>query len=138
MSPAPRPRTGGLDPLAVRETEAGGGPEFLPRDPDEHPRLCLTYSLHGAVGQVEVSSRERGVRVFPNPTNGMLTVQVPPDESITTIQLIGGMGEVGYEWREQALERLMLELPAVAPGRYLIRIVGLEKVWSSPVILNRP
>lgn len=109
-------------------------------DPDEHPRLCLTYTLHGAVGQVEVSERERGLRVFPYPSNGMFTVQVPPDGSITTIQLIGGMGEVVYDWRGQTLqkERLILEFPAVASGRYMLRIVGPEMVRYAPVVLMRP
>ena len=84
--------------------------------------------------------RERGLRVFPNPMNGMFTVQVPPDGGITTIQLIGGMGEVVYEWREQALqkERLILEFPAVASGRYMLRTVGPEMVRYAPVVLTRP
>ena len=79
-----------------------------------------------------------GVEAFPVPTNGALNLELDLGavQKNLTMELRDASGRLilSEQWKGQATGRRTLDLGAVAPGHYTVRLTDGEGQWRLPVI----
>lgn len=78
----------------------------------------------GTVGMGE--QRADGVRVFPNPASGMLSISTAGQSVITSVELLDVTGRVARSMGANAASLVNLGLNGIAPGEYLVRVNRAE------------
>ena len=63
-----------------------------------------------------------GVRVFPNPSTGQFSVELPDVEGLCRLQLLDVAGRVVLQEQVQGNATVVLRLPDATRGLYLLRI----------------
>jgi hypothetical protein len=77
-----------------------------------------------------------GSFIFPNPTNGVLNIELPTNNS-AAIQVINTMGQVNFLNKNQALDnsnRCSIDLSTLNNGVYFIRIEQDGKTWTEKIL----
>lgn len=86
------------------------------------------------VGEVVLQS---AVRVYPNPSNGAITVEsLNASRHIVSMQVINLAGQVEWEQRTELVTRLEVDLTRLAPGGYFITVVTSQGVQHVPIIIE--
>ena len=103
--------------------------------PSERVPLTVTVTNPVGVGQIEGLN---GVEAFPVPTNGALNLELDLGavQKDLTMELRDATGRLilSEQWKGQATGRRSLDLGAVAPGHYTVRLTDGEGQWRLPVI----
>jgi hypothetical protein len=77
-----------------------------------------------------------GSFIFPNPTNGVLNIELPTNNA-ATIQVINTMGQINFLNKNQALDnsnRCSIDLSTLNNGIYFIRIEQDGKTWTEKIL----
>ncbi len=69
----------------------------------------------------EIKMLNQGIRVFPNPANGFVTISNPSNIPIKTIELTDFSGRVVQTWIAQELVENTLNIQHIPPGIYLLK-----------------
>jgi hypothetical protein len=90
---------------------------------------------------VEGIDTETTLNIFPNPTNGMVTLELSrfPLENIT-VEVYGADGKVAYSKQHTitgAHEQVALNLQHLPAGLYLLKIYGVESVLFHKILISR-
>jgi hypothetical protein len=102
--------------------------------------ILINFTPHPAVEGIDT---EATLNIFPNPTNGMVTLELGrfPMENIT-VEVYGADGKVAYS-RQHAItgenEQIRLNLQHLSDGLYHIRVLskGGMRTGAYPVIIKR-
>jgi hypothetical protein len=100
--------------------------------------ILINFTPHPGI---EGTETDASVRIFPNPTNGMVTLELSrfPLKNIT-VEVYGADGKVAYS-RQHAItgenEQIRLNLQHLSDGVYLLKLYGVESVLSQKVIISR-
>ena len=88
--------------------------------------------LYATMLPTRVTAVLAGFSVYPNPTTGLLRVEVPADFGLRKIQLHNALGQLV---RQQAASgtATVINLAGLAPGLYLLRVQGASSVVSETV-----
>lgn len=93
----------------------------------------------GQIG-VEVRSQKFSSRIYPNPTEGMLTIETDPENSITQIELIDNYGRL--VWSEKGSKncssicKVNMRQGTLSSGLYLLRIQTVKGTEYGRVYLK--
>ena len=100
-------------------------------------RVPLTVTVTNPVGIGEIEGLN-GVVAFPVPTSGELSLDLNLGASLKdlTFELRDASGRLilSEQWKAQATGRRTLDLGAVAPGHYTVRLTDGEGQWRLSVI----
>lgn len=88
-------------------------------DPEFAPVLNLTYGPKQPASVHELTERAINVRVYPNPTNGQLTIDVP-SQDIVAVEVMDMMGSRVISSSEHTNT---LDFSALPAGPYLLHVV---------------
>ena len=88
--------------------------------------------LYATMLPTRVTAVLAGFSVYPNPTTGLLRVEVPADFGLRKIQLHNALGQLV---RQQAASgtATVINLAGLAPGLYLLRVQGASSIVSEAV-----
>ncbi len=99
--------------------------------------INVNCSYGGRVAAQE-ASQERQISVFPNPSSGRLTVNLPSLENEpATITLVNSQGTAIYQQRVTNQEQHTVDVANQPPGLYLLRVGAGSQQWTQKVIINR-
>ena len=102
-------------------------------------RVPLTVTVTNSVGVGSIDGLA-AVSAFPNPTAGALTLDL--DLGATTLDLnvaiLDAQGRSVHtaQWNGQTTGRRQLDLTALAPGHYTVRLTDGQGQWRLPVLRN--
>jgi hypothetical protein len=82
----------------------------------------LTLTVDGCLGIEEL---EASISVYPNPTNGLVTIQFDQFQGDYQIELIDAFGKV-IEQKQSTSSETMIDLSNYATGVYTIKIASDE------------
>jgi hypothetical protein len=71
---------------------------------------------------------------YPNPTNGMVTIESPV--SLENVTLVNVLGQRVKEWNITSAERFEFNTSDVEPGVYLIQAMSEGKVSTLKLIVE--
>lgn len=101
----------------------------------ERVPLTVTVTNPVGVGQIEGMN---GVNAFPVPTTGALSLDLDLGTDVKDLAMelrdAGGRVVIREQWPGQGTGRRELDLGALAPGYYTIRLTDGEGQWRLPVI----
>ncbi|GAA4035413.1 hypothetical protein GCM10022409_20110 [Hymenobacter glaciei] len=88
--------------------------------------------LYATVLPTRASAQLAGFSAYPNPTTGLLRVEVPADFGLREIQVRNTLGQLV---RRQVASgtTATISLTGLAPGLYLLKMQGTDSVSSRPV-----
>jgi len=76
------------------------------------------------------------LKVYPNPTNGYLTVDLGKETSITNIYIYNFSGSLVFEKEIKNAQNQVIDIQKLNTGIYFVKIIGPEKVYSKKIIKN--
>ncbi|MDZ7742575.1 MAG: T9SS type A sorting domain-containing protein [Bacteroidota bacterium] len=82
----------------------------------------------------DVTASEINFKVYPNPSQGMLSVELPGQNG--TLQLFNMQGKLLKEWKTMEKESMELNLTDQARGEYFLRLTHSGKTTAEKVILR--
>ena len=100
-------------------------------------RVPLTVTVTNPVGVGTIDGLA-AVEAFPNPTSGALTLDL--DLGATTLDLdvalldASGRRVLSTNWSGQTTGQRTLDLTALAPGLYTVRLTDGQGQWRLPVV----
>jgi hypothetical protein len=71
---------------------------------------------------------------FPNPTNGMVTIESP--EALQNVALVNVLGQRVKEWNFTSAERFEFDASGMEPGMYLLQATSGDKVSTLKLIVE--
>jgi len=81
-----------------------------------------------------------GLTIYPNPGNGKsrtVTLAFESDQKFVAIQLHDANGRISFSNRYEGIKKtLAVELPALTPGLYIIRVQADRKSWLKKYIIE--
>lgn len=85
------------------------------------------------VGMIEETAR--GFVVWPSPTNGDVTTQLPIGYYGAVIaRLIDAQGKLAWSARITSLPQFNVPLSSVAPGTYMLQVESGTQLWSARIV----
>ncbi|WP_201980083.1 S8 family peptidase [Hymenobacter rubidus] len=81
------------------------------------------------------TASQAGFSVYPNPTTGLLQVEVPVDFGLREVQVRDALGRLVLR-REATGRQVDLRLPDLAPGYYTLQAIGEAGVAVRPVTVE--
>lgn len=78
----------------------------------------------------------KGLRVYPNPTTGMLTVSVG-NPTVMNVMLYNALGQLITQVQPTQSNHLVLDISEQTPGVYLMQIVANDATHMQRVVLTR-
>jgi hypothetical protein len=85
------------------------------------------------VSSVEVTSKQH-YRVYPNPTNDILHVELNNDEQVVQIQIVDDSGRIRVS--EQIAQSSHLNISHLKPGYYILRIFNRETDLNHKILVR--
>lgn len=82
---------------------------------------------------VNETDNPNGITLFPNPTNGTVTIAI---EGINHVAVISLLGQVLYETKVQG-DEVLLDLSQFDPSVYVIRVESKDAVVTKPLMIAR-
>ncbi|MCF8364423.1 MAG: S8 family serine peptidase [Bacteroidales bacterium] len=85
------------------------------------------------------SNQEKLIQVFPNPTNGMINVNVPPDFDMVSITISDNQGSLVYAQKNDAgllTDGLQIDLTRLSAGLYTLKITTSSAVFEEKIIIQ--
>ncbi len=85
------------------------------------------------------SENTEGVFVFPNPTNGILNIELPTNNS-ALIQVINAMGQINFIHKNPVLNeknQCSIDMSNLINGLYFIKIEQEGQVWTKKIMLEK-
>jgi hypothetical protein len=79
------------------------------------------------------------LNVYPNPSSGPLTVELPTDMQVMVVELFDARGSTVRTWTPEHAQGFPLQLElgtGVAPGCYYLRVHGQESVRSARLFIE--
>ncbi|MFI5150002.1 MAG: T9SS type A sorting domain-containing protein [Bacteroidia bacterium] len=105
----------------VSSNDCGNGPakQFI-----LHAATCptCTKSMQHAGNGTELNE----VRLFPNPANDFLNLEIPETEQQVTVQLINLNGQMVQEHALSGVTKTNLDVQALSPGLYMVHILSAD------------
>lgn len=100
------------------------------------------YGHKGLGGNTGIqSAKSNELKLFPNPTNGKITIQVPSNFNIENIIISDAMGRKVVSYSSNKLtvtnNTVSLMLSDLPNGMYLINVKGNNKTLSSRLLINK-
>ncbi len=96
-----------------------------------------TVTIFGGVGIDEADKDKPFVSVYPNPTNGILNLDINGINTPLEIQVISASGSVLLNKKVFESTNTILDLNSFANGMYILRFFYKEKVRSQNIILSK-
>ncbi|PLW96644.1 MAG: hypothetical protein C0591_08280 [Marinilabiliales bacterium] len=88
------------------------------------------------VGQTENIFTD-GINIYPNPSNGKITIQLPPDHLYLNMEIVTMEGRRIYNKDIQKLERISInENKNLSKGIYLFKFIGNDNQEVKKLIIN--
>ncbi len=109
----------------------GTGAEFTASQSVE---FCLPF-VTNTVGDDLLAE---AIRTYPNPTEGVLTIDLPMDRAFTNIVLTDITGRVAREIPVTRSERMTVNLNGLAEGAYHLTFITAESRVTKKVMIIRP
>ncbi len=105
-------------------------------NPDLHPKLTLCYSTITSMSEVNKSSES--MQVFPNPANGIITVQLAGKERVNLIlDVIDVNGRKVISRKDlNKSPAIQLDVSRLNKGLYIIRILDGNESSSRRIIID--
>jgi hypothetical protein len=91
-------------------------------------------STYAAVLPTRLASTTPHFNVYPNPTTGLLLVEVPTGFALMEVQVLNTLGQVVL--RQPGQNAASLDLSILAPGLYTVRAQGQHKVLTRTVVVR--
>ena len=91
------------------------------------------FELHAYYSPTGIQENDNQVKVYPNPTQDVVTVEA---EDMTSISVYNTLGQCVLQ-KEIAASQTLLDLQDMAPGLYLLRIVTSNGIFSKYVSIDR-
>jgi hypothetical protein len=79
----------------------------------------------------------RAAAVFPNPSDGHFTVQLPNNAAATTLTVLDMMGKVVATYDAGLAKQLTMDLSYVLPGNYLLKMCSGDKTYHTSITIGR-
>ena len=91
-------------------------------------------STYATVLPARLASVTPGFNVYPNPTAGLLRVEVPAGFELTEVQVLNTLGQIVL--RQPSRNAFTLNLSALTAGLYTVRAQGLHGVLTRTVVVQ--
>jgi len=91
--------------------------------------VCDTITLEDGVG---IAENIKSLNVYPNPTNGAITIELP--ESTNNLQVMSADGKVLIQSVPRNQKQVQLNLGAFDKGYYIIRIEAGQDIYLARVL----
>ena len=90
------------------------------------------FELHAYYSPTGIDENEDHVRVYPNPTHGMVTIE---SEGMTAVSVYNALGQCVLQ-KEISGNQTVLDMQNVATGLYLLRVNTEKGTFSKPVTVE--
>jgi hypothetical protein len=113
-----------------------------------HPAKCYSLEINSTTNGVdnvekanlrqikpEMGKNTEGVVLSPNPTNGLVNIELPAINN-ATIQVFNAMGQLVLKTQNSESNRVSIDLSSVNNGVYLVRIEQDGQVWRKKIVKN--
>lgn len=109
-------------------------------DPASHPQLCVEYTIHSAVGMIEVGAGSPPFRIWPNPAVDHIRLELSgTGTEISAVELLDEIGRLVHVWNGAEVRGTapVLGLPEVGAGNFVIRVRANDGLHALPVVIVR-
>lgn len=103
-----------------------------------NPMFIDNIAISQLVGQDELISNREDLLVFPNPSSGLFSIQLPENHKFEKLQIINYLSQVVYKTEineKTTMVEIQLE-KGVQPGVYLLQLGGNGKTIATKVVVN--
>ncbi|GAC1381623.1 MAG: hypothetical protein NVSMB30_29310 [Hymenobacter sp.] len=76
------------------------------------------------------------LQLYPNPTSGLLRVELPPGVNFLGVQVINALGQLVLQQAVKS-SSFVLSLTGLSPGLYTLRVQGTTGALTRPFVLTR-
>ena len=87
------------------------------------------------VGAVNEELFEDNIHIFPNPTNGIITIQTTNGEQLNGLEVYNTFGELIYQIDGLEMNEVTIDLNANPRGIYFLKLRINEKKYSRKIVL---
>lgn len=94
--------------------------------------FCMQMTATSLLSAENVDAFE--FAAFPNPTNGMVTIESP--EALQNVALVNVLGQRVKEWNFTSAERFEFDASGMEPGMYLLQATSGDKVSTLKLIVE--
>ncbi|MCF8228920.1 MAG: T9SS type A sorting domain-containing protein [Bacteroidales bacterium] len=94
------------------------------------------FPLDPYTGMDEEIAKSTDLSVYPNPSRGQITVELPDIKGFQILQLFDLQGRMVKEWKNINAESVELDLSAISHGEYLIRVETASGIRSEKILLQ--
>jgi hypothetical protein len=100
-------------------------------------RFMLTFETPDVLSVEGVDTLEQGVKLYPNPTNGLVTLAYAGDQRLEGITIVDMQGKVVYEEALNAFNRTkVLNVNNLSSGVYFVRVRSTEQSVVQKLIVK--
>jgi hypothetical protein len=100
-------------------------------------RFMLTFETPDVLSVEGVDTLEQGVKLYPNPTNGLVTLAYAGDQRLEGITIVDMQGKLVYEETLNAFSRTkVLNVNNLSSGIYFVRVRSTEQSVVQKLIVK--
>jgi hypothetical protein len=117
--------------------DPGGGAYFSPSPPSAGAHIIISeFDINSIVLTInEQNTNSNDIEVYPNPSEGNITIRLLDNPNPMKIQIVNLLGEIVYEKIENPIgSHIRLNLTNLANGAYFIKINGNSNQYVTKVI----
>ena len=91
------------------------------------------FELHVYYSPTGIDENEAEVKIYPNPTKGIVTVEA---EGMTSVSVYNALGQCVLQ-KDNIASQTVLDLQDAAPGLYLLRIMTEKGIFSKHIAIEK-
>jgi hypothetical protein len=95
----------------------------------------VSVVIENKIGLEEINT-SISIKVYPNPSTGLVSISVDQPEAVTNIEIINAIGDVVFRKQNQVQAIEQIDLSGAAKGAYYVRVFTATGVEIEPLMLQ--
>jgi len=102
-----------------------------------NPIFIDNVIISQSVGTDDMNASSSKVRIFPNPTSGNLTIQIPEENSYNNLLISNQLGQIVYNKNISQIEtKIEADISNSKPGIYFVKLMGNSGIVTKKIIIE--